>query len=85
MLDVMTAENDVLSLRTVFKQWLVDCSTDTEHLCLSLPACLGDRPVTLKCDLQERIIDPTSLSAFGEKFVSVSVHVYIHMAESKCI
>ena len=70
MLDVMCTENDVLSLNNIFKQWLLDCSTDSEHLHLSLPGCLGDTPVTIKCDLQGRIIDPLSLPSIGDKFVS---------------
>ena len=72
MLDIVSADNDVLSLSNVFKQWLTDCSTDSEHLHLCLPACLGDTPVTLKCDLQGTIIDPQCLSTLGETFVSLS-------------
>jgi hypothetical protein len=70
MLDVVHTDNDVLSLSAVFRQWLRDSSTDTEHLHLSLPAALGDTPLTLKCDLQTRIIDPSSsLPSVGESFV----------------
>lgn len=74
MLDIVRSENDPTSLCNVFKHWLLDCSTDTEHLKLSLPACLGDTPIILKCDLQERLINPACLPGAGEKFVSIGVH-----------
>ena len=69
MMDIVHSDNDVLSLSNVFKGWLADCSTDTEHLHLLLPARLREPPLTLKCDLQDRIIDPHSLLNTGEKFV----------------
>lgn len=69
MLDFVSTDNDPLSLSNVFKHWLMDCSTDSEHLHLSLPACLGDTPLTLKCDLYVTIIDPQCLSNLGEIFV----------------
>ena len=71
MMDIVHSDNDTLSLSNVFKTWLLDCSTDTQHLVLTLPpSSLGDPPLTLKCDLQDRIIDPHSLVNAGEKFVS---------------
>lgn len=73
MLDIVCSENDPVSLCNVFKHWLLDCSTDTEHLNLCLPACLGDTPIILKCDLQERLINPMCLPHAGEKFVSVRI------------
>ena len=70
MLDTVCTENDAMSLSNIFKPWLLDCSTDIEHLHLFLPSCLGDTPITLKCDLQGSIIDPLCLANIGKKFVS---------------
>ena len=72
MLDVISTSNDVISLRNVLKQWLLDCSTDSEHLHLCLPACLGDTNVILKCDLQDRLINPSSIPIVGHHFVSLN-------------
>ena len=72
MMDIMCAGSDVMNLCNVFKHWLLDCSTDNEHLHLSLPACLGDTPVVLKCDLQDRLINPVCIPIVREEFVSVS-------------
>ena len=77
MLDIVRSENDPTSLCNVFKHWLLDCSTDTEHLSLCLPACLGDTPIILKCDLQERLINPACLARAGEKFVSIGIHSFV--------
>ena len=75
MLDIARAENDVVSLCNTLKHWILDCSTDCEHLHLCLPACLGDTPIIVKCDLQGRLIDPGCLPLIGEKFVSFFVAV----------
>lgn len=72
ILDLTSIDNDVLSLQNVFKSWLHDCGTDSEHLHLALPpshAHSGEQAVTLKCDLQERVLDPSSLTALGQHFV----------------
>lgn len=72
ILDLTSIDNDVLSLRSVFKTWLHDCGTDSEHLHLTLPPPpgFGEHPLTLKCDLQERILDPGSFPPLGQHFVS---------------
>ncbi|KFZ63567.1 Meiosis 1 arrest protein, partial [Podiceps cristatus] len=68
-IDVQTVEDSVLSLEMLFKTWLHDCSTEREHLHLLLPSGgLGHAtapkttPICLKCDLQERLLDPALLS-----------------------
>ena len=75
ILDILCTDNDVLSLCNVFKNWLHDCSTDSEHVNLTLPACLGDAPIILKCDLQGMCIDPSCLPVIGEKFVRFTYRV----------
>eukprot|EP00058_Branchiostoma_floridae_P012071 XP_002597559.1 hypothetical protein BRAFLDRAFT_123135 [Branchiostoma floridae] len=49
---------DGVSLHQFLKGWLVDSGTDREHLHITLP---GLGALTLKCDLSERILDPTHL------------------------
>ena len=79
MLEVVSIDNDVLNLQSVFQGWLRDCSTDSEHLHLSLPPTLHgltgsdglSSQLSLKCDLHERLLDPLLLGAgLGQKFVS---------------
>ncbi|NXR10573.1 M1AP protein, partial [Semnornis frantzii] len=68
-IDVQTIENNVISLEMLFKTWLHDYGTEREHLHLLLPSggfSHASAPRTtlmcLKCDLQERLIDPALLS-----------------------
>ncbi|KAI8489545.1 Meiosis 1 [Branchiostoma belcheri] len=56
-----TASGDGVSLHQFLKSWLVDSGTDREHLHLTLPGLAGIGALTMKCDLSERILDPTSL------------------------
>ncbi|XP_053922135.1 meiosis 1 arrest protein isoform X2 [Cuculus canorus] len=68
-IDVQTVEDNVISLEMVFKSWLHDYGTEREHLHLLLPSGSfghASAPKTtlmcLKCDLQERLLDPALLS-----------------------
>lgn len=79
MLEVVSIDNDVLNLQSVFQGWLRDCSTDSEHLHLFLPPTLQgltgsdglSSQLSLKCDLHERLMDPLLLGGgIGQKFVS---------------
>lgn len=87
MLDLVSIENDVLSLQNVFQGWLLDCSTDSEALHLTLPHIIrhGDEErgdecllashdnsfLTIKCDLHEILLDPTLIGTLGQHFVSL--------------
>uniref|UniRef100_A0A8C7A4X1 Meiosis 1 associated protein n=1 Tax=Nothoprocta perdicaria TaxID=30464 RepID=A0A8C7A4X1_NOTPE len=63
-MDVQTVEDNVISLEMLFKAWLHDYGTDREQLHLLLPSGgfshQSNFPllVCLKCDLQERLLDP---------------------------
>ncbi|XP_035672197.1 meiosis 1 arrest protein-like [Branchiostoma floridae] len=61
MVDVVHLDNDGVSLHQFLKGWLVDSGTDREHLHITLPGMAGLGALTLKCDLSERILDPTHL------------------------
>ncbi|XP_019624783.1 PREDICTED: meiosis 1 arrest protein-like [Branchiostoma belcheri] len=61
MVDVVHLDNDGVSLHQFLKSWLVDSGTDREHLHLTLPGMAGIGALTMKCDLSERILDPTNL------------------------
>ncbi|NXU49600.1 M1AP protein, partial [Turnix velox] len=75
-IDVQTVEDNVISLEMLFKTWLHDYSTEREHLHLLLPSG-GFSHVTapkstlmcLKCDLQERLLDPALLSGTADSIV----------------
>ena len=78
ILDLTSIDNDVLSLQNVFKSWLHDCGTDSEHLHLMLPPThtySGEQMITLKCDMQERVLDPNSIPVLGQHFVRVKLFV----------
>uniref|UniRef100_A0A8D2N9N5 Meiosis 1 associated protein n=1 Tax=Zonotrichia albicollis TaxID=44394 RepID=A0A8D2N9N5_ZONAL len=55
-IEVQTVEDNVISLEMLFKTWLHDHGTEREQLHLLLPS-----GVCLKCDLQERLLDPALL------------------------
>uniref|UniRef100_A0A8C6ZZU8 Meiosis 1 associated protein n=1 Tax=Nothoprocta perdicaria TaxID=30464 RepID=A0A8C6ZZU8_NOTPE len=59
-MDVQTVEDNVISLEMLFKAWLHDYGTDREQLHLLLPSGGLQNPpgLCLKCDLQERLLDP---------------------------
>ncbi|NWU90258.1 M1AP protein, partial [Upupa epops] len=72
-IDVQTIEDNVISLEMLFKTWLHDCSTDREHLHLLLPSggfghanASKTTLMCLKCDLQERLLDPLLLSGMTD-------------------
>ncbi|NXP51474.1 M1AP protein, partial [Heliornis fulica] len=72
-IDVQTVEDNVVSLEMLFKTWLHDYGTEREHLHLLLPPGgfnHASAPKTtlmcLKCDLQERLLDPALFSGTAE-------------------
>ncbi|NWQ83483.1 M1AP protein, partial [Columbina picui] len=72
-IDVQTVEDNVISLEMLFKTWLHDYGTEREHLHLLLPSgafshASAPKPtlMCLKCDLQERLLDPALLSGVAD-------------------
>ncbi|NXL39071.1 M1AP protein, partial [Glaucidium brasilianum] len=72
-IDVQTIEDSVISLEVLFKTWLHDYGTEREHLHLLLPSggfshttVPRTTPMCLKCDLQERLLDPALLSGMAD-------------------
>ncbi|NXF39496.1 M1AP protein, partial [Nyctibius bracteatus] len=72
-IDVQTVEDNVISLEMLFKTWLHDYGTEREHLHLLLPSgglSHATAPKTtlmcLKCDLQERLLNPALLSGTAD-------------------
>ncbi|NXI60330.1 M1AP protein, partial [Chloroceryle aenea] len=72
-IDVQTVEDNVISLEMLFKTWLHDYGTEREHLHLLLPSggfshdpAPRTTQVCLKCDLQERVLDPALLSGTAD-------------------
>ncbi|XP_064509785.1 meiosis 1 arrest protein isoform X2 [Pseudopipra pipra] len=68
-IDVQSVEDNVISLEMLFKTWLHDYGTEREQLHLLLPlggfshaAAPKSTIMCLKCDLQERLLDPALLS-----------------------
>ncbi|NXG76118.1 M1AP protein, partial [Baryphthengus martii] len=75
-IDVQTVEDNIISLEMLFKTWLHDYGTEREHLHLLLPSggfshstAPRTTPMCLKCDLQERLLDPTLLSGTANSTV----------------
>ncbi|KFP77301.1 Meiosis 1 arrest protein, partial [Acanthisitta chloris] len=67
-IDVQTVEDTVISLEMLFKTWLHDYGMEREQLHLLLPsgglshaAAPKSTLMCLKCDLQERLLDPALL------------------------
>ncbi|XP_054489700.2 meiosis 1 arrest protein [Agelaius phoeniceus] len=67
-IEVQTVEDNVISLEMLFKTWLHDHGTEREQLHLLLPsggfghaAAPKSTLMCLKCDLQERLLDPALL------------------------
>ncbi|XP_074086101.1 meiosis 1 arrest protein [Macrotis lagotis] len=72
-IDLQIIENDTVSMENFFKAWLQDSGTDQEHLHLLLPAqCFSSlsraksESMCLKCDLQERLLNPALLPGPAE-------------------
>ncbi|CAN0262775.1 unnamed protein product [Lampetra fluviatilis] len=66
LIDVQTLEGSTVVLEGFFRSWLHDCETDWEHLHLIFPSALsgggmGQKRITLKCDIQETILNPPLL------------------------
>ncbi|XP_069779568.1 meiosis 1 arrest protein isoform X2 [Narcine bancroftii] len=58
-IDLQTVGNDAVSLDSFFKSWLHNHETDKEHLHLLFPS--SAERTCLKCDVQERLINPALL------------------------
>ncbi|NXN79489.1 M1AP protein, partial [Bombycilla garrulus] len=72
-IEVQTVEDNVISLEMLFKTWLHDHGTEREQLHLLLPsggfghaAAPKNTIMCLKCDLQERLLDPALLSGTAD-------------------
>lgn len=66
LVDIVNLEADALSLQNFFTSWLLDSSTESEHLHIILPALVNDeKNVVIKCDLRERILNPAQLPFYG--------------------
>ncbi|NXS87437.1 M1AP protein, partial [Erpornis zantholeuca] len=72
-IEVQTVEDNVISLEMLFKTWLHDQGTEREQLHLLLPsggfghaAAPKNTLMCLKCDLQERLLDPAQLSGTAD-------------------
>ncbi|NXS52326.1 M1AP protein, partial [Brachypteracias leptosomus] len=72
-IDVQTIEDNVISMEMLFKTWLHDYGIEREHLHLLLPsggfshaAAPRTTSMCLKCDLQERLLDPALLSGTSD-------------------
>ncbi|XP_072475986.1 meiosis 1 arrest protein isoform X2 [Notamacropus eugenii] len=72
-IELQIIENDTVSIESFFKAWLQDSGTDQEHLHLLLPSqCFSSvssarsEPMCLKCDLQERLLNPALLPGTAE-------------------
>ncbi|EDO38400.1 predicted protein, partial [Nematostella vectensis] len=62
LVDTVTLQKDLLCFQNFFKNWLLDCETDQEHIRVVLPNEPGpDKTIVLKCDLHERLISPQFL------------------------
>ncbi|XP_077157549.1 meiosis 1 arrest protein isoform X2 [Paroedura picta] len=61
-IDLQVVEDDLVSLETSFKAWLHEAGTDQEHFHLLLPPdAAGAGLACVKCDIQERLLDPALL------------------------
>ncbi|KAL8618556.1 hypothetical protein ACOMHN_021825 [Nucella lapillus] len=62
IMDIVHLDTDRSSLQKFVYTWLLDSSSDSEHLHLMLPpASPVDGDLSLKCDIVERIINPAQL------------------------
>ncbi|NXA56785.1 M1AP protein, partial [Nothocercus julius] len=81
-IDVQTVEDSVISLEMLFKTWLHDYGTDREQLHLLLPSggfshatATKSSLMCLKCDLQERLLDPALVDGMRTADLSSSCHL----------
>ncbi|CAH1785727.1 unnamed protein product [Owenia fusiformis] len=66
IVDTISLEHDKMCLENFFKGWLLDTSTDSEHVHIILQQEKGS--LIVKCDIQERLLNPAQLpfnSQFG--------------------
>ncbi|XP_061169714.1 meiosis 1 arrest protein-like [Saccostrea echinata] len=68
LVDVLHVDGDSQSLHNFFKDWLLDFNTDSEHLHLILPgeSLSESENITIRCDLQERILNPAQLPYYEQ-------------------
>ncbi|XP_033751890.1 meiosis 1 arrest protein-like [Pecten maximus] len=67
LVDVVHLDTDPLCLQNFFSAWLIDSSTDSEHLHIVLPSVFtANTDVVIKCDLHERMINPAQLPFHGQ-------------------
>ncbi|XP_060577357.1 meiosis 1 arrest protein-like [Ruditapes philippinarum] len=66
LVEVINIEPDILCLQNIFSGWLVDSGTDSEHMHLILPPMFDSSvPLTVKCDLHERVLQPAQLPFYN--------------------
>ncbi|XP_071809144.1 meiosis 1 arrest protein-like isoform X1 [Asterias amurensis] len=66
--ETISLEQDEINIQDFFQGWLHDFGTDREHLHLRLPpTVVGGESLTLKCDIQERFLNP-ALFPFQAQF-----------------
>ncbi|KAL5007839.1 hypothetical protein ScPMuIL_016645 [Solemya velum] len=71
LVETINLEADALILQNFFNIWLLDSGTDTEHMHIILPpSTLGSLAMVVKCDLQERILNPAQMPFFGQYTVN---------------
>ncbi|KAK3755532.1 hypothetical protein QZH41_019906 [Actinostola sp. cb2023] len=64
IVDTITLQKGPISFKSFFKNWLLDCETDQEHIRIELqsPIPTGEGGyLVLKCDIHERLISPAYL------------------------
>ncbi|KAK3608503.1 hypothetical protein CHS0354_010353 [Potamilus streckersoni] len=67
IVETLSLDADPLCLQIYFNAWLLDSGTDSEHLHIILPeGCNQDKAIIIKCDLQERIVNPAQLPGFSQ-------------------
>ncbi|OWF49024.1 meiosis 1 arrest protein-like [Mizuhopecten yessoensis] len=67
IVDVIHLDIDPLCLQNFFSSWLIDSSTDSEHLHIVLPpAFTGNTDLVIKCDLHEKMLNPAQLPFHGQ-------------------
>ncbi|BFZ04210.1 hypothetical protein BsWGS_07249 [Bradybaena similaris] len=80
LVDVITLECDPLSQQKFFYTWLMDSSSECEHLHLLLPAPNPtEEDLVIKCDFVERMLSPTQLPCCDAFDLHVESNVCKHV------
>ncbi|XP_062579160.1 meiosis 1 arrest protein-like [Saccostrea cucullata] len=68
LIDVLHVDGESQSLHNFFNAWLLDFNTDSEHLHLILPgeSLSESENITIRCDLQERMLNPAQLPYYEQ-------------------